>query len=213
MIIWGSGGAHAPIGAAGAAHCGNCNAVRSFNYGVDYRYAHIWYLFSWVTRRAYVRLCSVCESGTPVTRAEALASGGKEAIPFLRRWGWTIILAVVVAGVGLGIAGDADARKRVAEHVAHPHAGDIYLMDLANITDTFGGKHAYGLMKVVAVEADGVSAITSASAYERMSGARTDFNRHEYVASAYFDTDEKIELSSNQLSALRDAGAISDIQP
>jgi len=213
MLVWGSGSGYAPIGAAGAGHCANCNAVRAFNYGVNYRYAHVWYVFKWITRRAYVRLCSICDKGTDVTKAEALAGGQLPKLPGLPRWAWGIV-AALIAGVAitayLGIAQD---KQQIAEAVAHPKAGDVFLLDLSEVSSDYSGHHDYGLMKVVAVAADGaVSVLTANDAFGRLADARKELRRSDYATATRFDDDDPIALSAARLAELRDSGAIDAVR-
>ena len=209
MFIWGSGGGHAVIGDAGAAQCSNCNSVRAFKYGVNYRYAHIWYLFKWITKRTYVRLCSVCDRGADVPKAEALAGGRKDAIPLSYRFGGYLLLAAIAVGIVAGVLGYSQARARVEAHVAHPEVGDVFLLDLAKVTDAFEDRHAYGLMKVVAVTPQGVTVITGDASYDRMKGARKDFRNRDYDQPSYFDEEERIDLPTAKLSAL--SASIDDV--
>jgi len=210
MLIWGSGGGHALIGPAGTGQCDNCSAVRPFNFGVNYRYAHLWYLFSFLTRREYVRLCSVCDRGTKVSRDEALDNGGTEAIPFLRRWGWTIGAVLVAVIAVVGTTATIESNKRIDAYLAQPNVGDVYLADISRVTPAFSRHPVYGLMKITVIKPGSVTVVVANSGYDRIKGARRDFNSSTARGVAnYFDTSDPIELSSAKLRELR--SAIDDI--
>lgn len=213
MLVWGSGGGHAQIAEAGTGLCANCNAVRPFSFGVNYRYAHIWYIFKWITSRSYVRLCSVCEKGSKVTKAEALAGGVEPKLPGLPRWVWVAIAALIIGLVILGFQSAEETKRRVADMVAHPKTGDVYLLDLANVSSSYSDGHAYGLMKVTTVAKDGgLTVVTANEASDRLSGARKDLRKSDYAADANFDADDPIELSAARVAQLRDAGTFEDIR-
>ncbi len=213
MLVWGSGGGYAPIGAAGTGQCANCNAVRAFHYGINYRYAHIWYVLKWVTSRTYVRLCSVCDKGTDVPKAEALAGGVKPRLPGLPRWAWGVVAALIVVIAVAGYQGFEETRQHVAQAVAQPKVGDVFLLDLSEVSSDYSGRHSYGLMKVTAVAADrSVTVVTANDAYSRIGDARRGLRGSSYADAANFDADGPIELSASRLAALRDAGTLEDVR-
>ncbi len=213
MLVWGSGGGHAQIGEAGTGLCANCNAVRPFNFGVNYRHAHIWYIFKWITSRSYVRLCSVCDKGAKVTKAEALAGGAEPKLPGLPRWVWGAIAALIVGLVILGFQSSEETKRRVADMVDHPKVGDVYLLDLADISSSYSPGHAYGLMKVTTIaQGGGFTVVTANDASDRLSGARKDLRKSDYAADANFDADDPIELSAARVAELRDAGSFEDVR-
>lgn len=95
MIIWGSGGGLCIAGDAGVRDCPICQSAQRFDLSVSYRYAHIWYVFSWVTHRKYLAICSRCHNGMAITKQAFQASVTKDPIPVMRRRGWLMFPAIV----------------------------------------------------------------------------------------------------------------------
>jgi hypothetical protein len=87
MLVWGSGRKQVRLRAAGTKSCTNCGTDRSFSVKLHYAYAHVYYLFSWITRRDYLLVCDVCSHSQTLTRPDAEAGLSEDPIPFLERSG------------------------------------------------------------------------------------------------------------------------------
>src|SRR5688572_22036918 len=70
MIIWGSGGKTVDMGVVENKRCETCEKERPFKLMLGYRYAHLYYIFSWVTKKQYMLLCDVCQRGWELKTAE-----------------------------------------------------------------------------------------------------------------------------------------------
>lgn len=95
MIIWGSGGNSADLGQVELRHCETCEKERPFKLFLNYRYAHLYYL-RWVTDKKYHLACDVCRRGWELKAADVEAKLEKNPIPVMTRYGWTILLGIVV---------------------------------------------------------------------------------------------------------------------
>jgi len=102
MLIWGSGSGVCIAGEAGMRECPVCGSAQRFDLSVSYGYAHIWYLFSWVTRRKYLCVCSRCHNGLVISRREFQQRVVKDPIPIMRRRGWVFIPIIIGIFVLLG---------------------------------------------------------------------------------------------------------------
>ncbi len=113
MIIWGSGGDVIALGAADSAHCEQCAQQRSFRHVLHYRYAQLWYLFSWVTKKQYLRVCDGCNH-TALDTKTFEASRGKPPIPAYRRFGGPVLLGLIAVLVIFGAYRSSQTSERDA---------------------------------------------------------------------------------------------------
>lgn len=95
MIIWGSGGDVVNLGQVETRRCEICERDRPFSLMLRYRYAHLYYVFSWITEKKYLFLCSICSRGWELDSKKIEANLGKMPIPFVRRYGALVGLAAV----------------------------------------------------------------------------------------------------------------------
>jgi hypothetical protein len=102
MIIGGSGSGVCIAGEAGMRDCPICQNAQRFDLTLQYSYAHIWYVFSWITRRKYLSVCSRCHNGVAISKREFQERVPKDPIPFMRRRGWLLIPVIVGAFVLFG---------------------------------------------------------------------------------------------------------------
>ena len=94
MIIWGSGGGGSDLGVVEHRHCSTCEKERPFKLLLQYRYGHLYYL-RWVTQKTYHLACDVCRRGWALKAADVEAKLEKNPIPFMTRYGWTILVGLV----------------------------------------------------------------------------------------------------------------------
>jgi hypothetical protein len=94
-LIWGSGGNSVNLGEIEHKHCEICERERPFAIVLQYRYAHVYWIFSWITEEHYSLLCTICSRGWELNAKEIKKTLTKDPIPFIRRWGWSFIVAPV----------------------------------------------------------------------------------------------------------------------
>jgi hypothetical protein len=104
-IIWGSGGNSVDLGAVEHRHCETCERERPFRVILQYRYAHLYWIFSWITEKQYSLLCDICSRGWKLNAADVEKTLPQNPIPFIRRWGWTFLLGLVAIPLLFGIIG------------------------------------------------------------------------------------------------------------
>lgn len=112
MIIWGTRGKTVNLGNAGTKHCEVCEKERQFNYLLQYRYFHLYYLFGVITQKEYLLLCDICNRGWKLDTKEVEQGLGKNVpIPFMHRYGLFLLFgsigALIVSGtmgpIGVGL--------------------------------------------------------------------------------------------------------------
>jgi hypothetical protein len=91
-IIWGSGGDSVNLGVSEHKHCQTCQQQRPFKTILQYRYAHLYWIFAWVTWKQYSLLCDICDRGWTLDTADVEKTLARHPIPFMRRWGWAFLV-------------------------------------------------------------------------------------------------------------------------
>jgi len=106
MIIFGQISEHLRLGPTNSRACPACRQEQPFSLLLEYDYAHLYYLFGFVTRRRFRVACDRCgnvwkASEKEIAEARPLARG---AVPFLHRWGCLVFIVLVIAAVATAIA-------------------------------------------------------------------------------------------------------------
>jgi len=215
-FVWGSGGGAEVAGDAGMRHCPVCSAERRFDLVVNYRYRHFWYLISWVSKRAYSLVCSHCHNALPEAPAKQeiaeKLSGQKDPIPFMRRRGWVVGVALFALVLGLGAYLASEDKKEVLQSIATPHVGDVYLADLSKISDGYKkDPPAYGAMKLIGIDKSNERFVIARVGYNKKKGVRKDVSKGLVKKDSYYDTDDFVELTPEQLTQLTRQGVIYEV--
>ncbi|MBB5864580.1 hypothetical protein [Xanthomonas sp. 3058] len=201
MIIWGSGGDVIPLGAANTANCSQCGQERSFRNVLHYRYAHLWYLFGWVTKKRYLRVCDGCNHTTQLDTKTFEATLGTSPIPAYRRFGGLVLLCLIAALVAFGAYSSAQTSRQDDALLAQPRQGDLYTVDLeAVVPGAFEG-HAYGVVKVEQVSGQNVTLAVPAKGYSKWKGAESDARGVTARQPGYYTTD-RVEVPLSKLQQL-----------
>ncbi|MEZ0472598.1 hypothetical protein [Luteimonas salinilitoris] len=210
MLIWGSGSKVVELGPSGQAHCSTCEKERAFKNVLTFRYAHIWYLFRWVTKRSYATICDVCSRGTPHDTKTYEAEHGKSAIPAYYRYGLWTLLGLAAVFIAFVVAAGMQSDRREAQLLQQPQVGDMYLVRLDKmVPDDFDGI-GYGLMRVAAVDDGGVALQIPNYGYNKRGGVRKDLRSGAAADTDYFSEDT-LQLSLDELRKQHGPG-IYDIQ-
>lgn len=210
MLIWGSRSKVVELGPAEAAHCPTCEKERGFRHVLTYRYAHIWYLFRWVTKKSYMTVCEVCSRGAAHEAKSFERKLGKPPISVFDRFGGLALLGLAAAFIALVVVSGVQSDKREAVQLSQPQVGDLYSVRLDRITpDAFDGI-AYGVMRVAKVEGKVVTLRIPNHGYDKMKGVtgdlRSDVNKPDYFS------EDSIALDAAELPKLHDSGAIYGVQ-
>ncbi|AKO05729.1 hypothetical protein ACU16_18065 [Xanthomonas oryzae pv. oryzicola] len=200
MIIWGSGGDVLALGAADSAPCDQCAQQRSFRHVLRYRYAHLWYLFSWVTKKQSLRVCDGCNHTTALDTKTSEAGRGKPPIPAYRRFGGPVLLGLIAVLVIFGTYRSSQTSKRDAVWLAQPAQGDLSTVDLQTLAPAAYGGHAYGVVRVVRVSDETMTLALPNKGYDKWKGAERDASSR--AKQPAYSTDERIEMPLVKLHTL-----------
>ena len=98
MFIWGKGSETAWACEFEHWECSNCGTLRPFSVYLTYSYAHLFEIFSWVTKQEYCVACEICRSASAISLEEVKELAPVDPVPVLRRYGWMIgagLLAII----------------------------------------------------------------------------------------------------------------------
>jgi hypothetical protein len=209
MIVWGSGGGSAVAGDGGMLNCPICNCAQRFDIVVNYRYAHVWYIISWVTKREYSLVCSHCHNGMPATKEQyAGRLSDKDPIPFMRRRGWLVGAGGFAVLLALGAYLVNEDAKQTAQWMAAPQVGDVYLADLSKISDSFNESPVYGAMKLTRIDAGNEEFVIAHFGYGRQRDMRKDVSSGKVKNNGYYDADDTVDLTPAEVAQLAKQGVI-----
>lgn len=102
-IVWGSGGDNIDLGVVEDKYCEVCEKNRPFKMFLQYRYAHIYWIFSWITQKQYLLLCDICHRGWNLKTAEVEKTLSQNPIPFIRRKGWVFLVSLIMVPLLIGV--------------------------------------------------------------------------------------------------------------
>lgn len=204
MLIWGSGSDSLRVRAASSKPCPTCGLERPFSLYLLYDYAHLYYLFSWVTKRVYLVACDICQRGTVVPRSDVGALP-EDPIPALRRSGWKIGAGLLGGLLALALISGL-VLPRISANAQRAHVGDIYECQF----DRRPGETAdrYGLVRIQSVSDTAISLAASRTDYADRSQAHADFVAKRWTDPGYLDTGRPFTLTPAQLERLRQSGRV-----
>lgn len=203
LVIWGSGNGRSVLGELPEDKCHACGEKATRSAFVDFKYWHIWYLFSFLTGRDYRTACNACGAVSPYDKAEAKANFQRDNIPFIRKNGWAICAALLVLFLAFGAVSSRSKRQRIEAMLNAPHIHDVYLADLAKVASSGyapGSGKMYGVMVLVSEGEDGRFVVaTSDVAY----GKKSSLDKEIKQGLSYsHDGDDPLFLSQEELTKL-----------
>lgn len=211
FFIWGSGGGRSEEGnLPEVCQCDTCKNITKMKGVIYYRYFHLWYLFSFLTSKKYVYECSHCNNGYQVSKEEFSKYFKKNHIPFIRKLGWLIVVAIIAAFIVFGSYSSSQHQAQIQSYLVTPLENDRYLANLAQI-DNSGyddQKKAYGILKLQKVlDNDKYYFTVSTQASNKKSGLNKMLERN----SIKYDENDVITLTKEQITSLKDKNIIYDI--
>ncbi len=114
MWLWGEGRDVIELGTGLRADCRHCARAQPFRNVLVYRYLHVWFLFCWVTHKRYVAVCEGCRRGREHDTRTFERTLARSPIPFYRRFGGLVLLAMLLLVLAAVVAADRRA-ERAAE--------------------------------------------------------------------------------------------------
>lgn len=212
MLIWGSGGKTVELGNETIADCPTCEKPRKFRDVLTYRYAHIWYLFRWVTKRAYHKSCEICGRGNQYDTKAYESQHGKGAVPAFYRFGLWALLGLAAAFIAFVVVVGTQSDKREAELLKQPQVGDLYSVDLQGMAPgAYEDGARYGVMRVTAVEGGKVTLQLPNHGYNKLRGVSGDLSSGETGNGDYFSEDA-VTLDTAELASRHDKNDIYDVK-
>ncbi len=211
MLIWGSKGEVADLGAQEQKHCATCEKDRTFKLMLQYKVSHIWYLFKWVSAKQYALACDVCQRGDKLDSKAVEAKHGQPPIPFMSRWSWSFLVALIAGFALLGGVNDNRRNRAVDAYTAAPQQGDVYVADMASLLKAPEAKQMYGLMRVRSVQGKQIEFDVPEVMYSKASGATKDLDRGKTAEAGYFAA-SSVVLGQDDIKKLRDQGAIHAVE-
>jgi hypothetical protein len=174
FIAWGSSTKVAHVDHIEAHHCDTCAGDKPFNVFLRYRVHHVWYLFRWITQKAYVAECAGCGRVIEAAGEEYERNQASNPVDFIDRFGWAIGLAGIAAIGLLGFLADRQNRQQDQALIAAPHVNDLYEVDMARMSDHPEAPIMYSLLRVKAVTPQGVEVQAANLYYNQMRGVTRD---------------------------------------
>lgn len=200
MLIWGRGSAGVRVAAAGNNDCPYCETEKPYSVYLNYRYAHLYYLFSWITQREYVRACDNCRRGKVLSRDEVKALAAVDPVPWLQRSGWMI---------GAGLIGAcllfAAVLPAITANARRVHVGDVYE---CQFDAREGDANRYGLLRVQALEGEHVVMVPSKEEYADRKSADAAFEARRWKEPGYLDVGHAFRMSALELEKFASSGRV-----
>ncbi|WP_028104324.1 hypothetical protein [Pseudoduganella violaceinigra] len=210
MIIWGSKGEAVVLDAHEHKHCPTCEKERKFLLQLQYKVSHIWYIFKWVSSKQYVRVCEICLRGDRLVAKSVEERFGKPPIPFMSRWSW-VFLAALVAGIGVfGSIESSNRSSQVQMFAAAPAKNDIYVLNISSLMKAPESSYMYGVLRVKSVDGNNIEFDAPRVTYNKVTGATKDVDGGKVARPDYFDG--SLVLSKADITRLQNEGAIHSIE-
>lgn len=210
FVVWGSRTEVDYVGELEPRYCSVCGEARPVNVFLHYRVRDIWFLFRWVSRKAYAGECASCARPVAIDRKETQRALPKSPIPWLDRFGWTIGVggfALLIAAGGVFSYFD---RRNDDTYLAAPRANDLYEVDLARLTQHPQGSVMWAVARVRSVGAQGVEVQIANQYYEGLRGVQRDVDRGLARRDSYYGA-EQLTIPVADLRRLHDTGVIADV--
>lgn len=211
LLIWGNGSGRSLMGELPEEKCPDCGEKAPRTAFVDFKYWHIWYLFSFLTGREYHTACNACGAVAPYDKTEAKLQFSRDNIPFIRKNGWTVVAGLVALFLAFGAMSSREKRRKIEGMLAAPQNSDVYLADLSKVANSGyeqGGKKMYGAMVLVEkLEGGGFIVATSDNAFTKKS-ALSKAMKEGFTYS--HDEEDPLILSREELSTLYRDGILFD---
>jgi hypothetical protein len=187
FIAWGSSTKVAHVDHIEAQRCDTCGADKPYNVFLRYRVHHIWYLFRWITQKAYLAECTGC--GRTIEAAGDEIERRRNPVDFIDRFGWAIGVAGIAAIILLGVLFDRQNRQQDDALIAAPHVNDLYEVDMARMVDHPEAPIMYSLLRVKAVTPQGVEVQAANLYYNEVRGLTHDIDLGRARQDDYYSTD------------------------
>ena len=213
FFAWGSGSENIDLGVVNTYQCDTCEKDRPFKLFLHYRYAHIWYLFSWISEKKYLLLCDVCHRGVEIDSKEVEPKLTRNPIPFQRQYGWTILIALIVIIIAFGLYENQKQQKLDYFYIESPQANDLYVIDFSKLQKELGqsSDYSYGIIRVKVIAGDLIELLPSKIVYSKLSGVDKDISTRKVYNNDYYSEEDPLFFQITDLRRMRDDNVINRV--
>lgn len=211
MLIWGSKGVVADLGAQGTQACPTCERDRPFKLALQYKVHHIWYLFRWVSAKQYMLACDICHRGAKLDAKDVEAKLQKNPIPFGSRFGWVFLVGLIVVIVAFGAVEGQQRDTRMAQYLDAPQAGDLYVVNVAKLMKNPEKPVMYGVMRIKTVRNGQIEFDMPTTGYNKVTAATQDMQNGKMSTVGYFAA-QTLTMSTSDAHSLRKDGTIHSVE-
>ncbi|MFO1219411.1 MAG: hypothetical protein U1E89_13670 [Burkholderiaceae bacterium] len=153
----------------------------------------------------------MCHRGTKLDAKEVEASLKTHPIPWLSRYGWTFLIALII---GVGALGSIDGERRqsqMSELLRTPRPNDLYVVNMAKLLKEPEASFMYGVMRVKSVQGTQVVFDMPNVSYNKAKGATKDIQSGKVSGSDYF-APKPLLLTTIDVQSLKNDGAIHSVE-
>lgn len=214
LHVSGSGDGQTVLGSGGVHDCPVCGDAGDFKAVCRYRYLHLWWICSIVTRKEYLIECDRCGNTIAGDRFELRKEYPRDGIPFIRKWGWAVcallvasILAVAIVNI---VAEDERAalEKRLDAFTESPRPGYVYLVNMASIPDSpekkLSGTGEWGALLLMKKDGDTLDFALSKTTWN--DAKKLETLMRDDLSEVAFMTDRRVGFDKNYLKNMRHKG-------
>jgi hypothetical protein len=95
VIVYQWGTEHVDAGKVEVKDCDRCGGKKPFHYLVEYSYAGLFWIFNFLTSKRHLVVCDTCKTGREVQPEEYPHHAQNARVPFMRRFGIFVLVALV----------------------------------------------------------------------------------------------------------------------
>lgn len=212
MLVWGKKTRIKDLGLiSGITPCPSCKKNDTLRLMLNYTCSHIWYLFSWVSKKQYFNQCTACNFTEVVDSKKTESQLKQSPIPWIQAKGWTLLAGFVFITLVLNYIHTNIKDKLEREYIESPQVGDQYIVDFSNF-EKLKGQTQYGILRIIEVNIPETSIVFEPSnlVYNRSSGPANDVRLGKTKEDDYFSK-EKIKFKIDELKVLKNSHKITEI--
>ncbi len=215
-MIFGYGSDRAVVGTT-AYHCPSCDKLTEALAVVEYSYLHFCWIFSFVFRRHQYIVCGECETDFPADKEEIQQLFHKDPVPFLRRKGWLVTLAIIAIYLAYQGAVSMATSWQTDRYIAEPKEFDLYLANLVKVPGSgfepgdlviLSGK-GYGGLLLVNIDDNGDKQFaTTMNVWEK----ERYLERRIKADDLTYDMEGLVHLTADEVAELRKQGIVYEVR-
>jgi hypothetical protein len=131
-------------------------------------------------------------------------------IPFGTRYGWTFLVGIIALPVFWGIFNSHVSEKKDLTFIDSPQINDLYVVNVAKMTNKTDNQYKYGIMKVDGFSGEGMMLKVSKIVYNKVSGPTKDISSGKAIMDDYYEPGT-ISLPTYRIKSMREEGSIESV--